>query len=176
MHSSSVRTWLGFATSSVRLRRAAPDPDEDDLESSDSDEWETDSEDTDSGPISDKVLCCYCCTPRVIVMLLILFLSLGGWAAAVYFGIIKQNLNRRSRCTVAARAESAFTTTAHSRCARARARHRAQKAHLLLHLSARGAQGRRAGLLGLRPRRQRLRRARGHRVRRARLQGGTWRS
>ena len=83
----------------MRLRRplqqrGAAGEDED-ASASDSDEWESDSDDE---PISDKVMCCFCCTPRIFVMILIFSLTLAGWGAAIYFGFIKRETNpRRSR-------------------------------------------------------------------------------
>jgi len=91
-------------------------PEDDELSESDSDEWETDSEEEED--VKDKVLCCYCCTPHVMVMLFILALTAAGWSLAVYYGIIKPQSSRRERQPITwasiwpykpSKAEDAFT-------------------------------------------------------------------
>lgn len=97
------------------LRQPRDIPEDEELSESDSDEWETDSDEEED--VKDKVLCCYCCTPHVMVMLFILGLTAAGWSAAVYYGIIKpQSSHKRKPITwesvwptKPSRAEDAFS-------------------------------------------------------------------
>lgn len=78
-----------------QARRPATESDEEEDGEEDSEDWDSDDEEEEDE--KSKVLCCYCCSPRVIVMVFILAMTLAVWACAVYFGVIQHHTKANPR-------------------------------------------------------------------------------